>query len=81
MDKYAKSSTVCYGIFGENSISDTTKFKQLNSRLTYSLLMQDLELDIFYTNFNNDEYFSIYPGELFGTYHPHQRIWYTNHLE
>ncbi|KAM3135498.1 hypothetical protein pb186bvf_012354 [Paramecium bursaria] len=79
-DQYAKTSTVCYGIFGKNTTSDTTKFKQLNSRLTYLLLMQDLDLDMYYTNFNDDEYFSIYPGELFGDYHPHKRIWYTTHL-
>ena len=42
--------------------------------------MQDLDLDMFYTNFNDDEYFSIYPGELFVDYHPHKRIWYTTHL-
>lgn len=75
--------TFCYGFF--SPVKEITKYDQqglnLSAILTMVLPMMDMELDLLFSLTGDQEYFSIWPGDPFLNYHPHQRVWYTDHVK
>ncbi|KAM3143488.1 hypothetical protein pb186bvf_004549 [Paramecium bursaria] len=82
IDKYVYSYTFCYGFF--SPVKEITKYDQqglnLSATLTMVLPMMDMELDLLFSLSGDQEFFSIWPGDPFSNYHPHKRVWYTDHV-
>ncbi|KAM3140118.1 hypothetical protein pb186bvf_007671 [Paramecium bursaria] len=84
-DTYSYSSSQCFGIFNfshnQTLLDELKYFIDLTSMMTQVRLMINRTQSIYFSHKNNLQFFSITTGVWFINYYPHQRPWYSQHLQ